>query len=148
MKSPKCSTHQKHPITPAGADEWGTFEKSQASLWGTRDFHSWATFPTKCSQQFPPLHWSGEVRLAQTSQEKDATYKLGSHTPSQRSLGLGVSGHSALFGLMRGEEKLKNYNSDEKSHTCFPQSNFRSAEKTTIKGLLKLMTTSSTKQYF
>ena len=145
MKSPKCSAHQKHPIMPAGAAEWGTFEKSQASLWGTRDFHSWATFPTKCSQQFPPHHWSGEARLAQTSQEKDATYKLGSHIPSQRSLSLGVSGHSALFGLMGGEEKLKNYNSDERSHTCFPQRNFRRAEKTTIKGLLKLMTT---KQYF
>lgn len=145
MKIPKCSAHL---ITPAGAAKWATFQKSRASLWGTRDFHSWATFPTKCSQQFPPLHWSGEVKLAQTAQEKEATYKLGSHTPSQRSLGLGVSGHSVLFGLMGGEEKLNNYNSDERNHTSFPQSNFRRAEKTTIKGLLKLMTISSTEQYF
>lgn len=88
------------------------------------------------------------MKLAQTPLEKEAIYKLGSHTPSQRSLARGVSDHSVLFGLMGGEEKLNNYNSDERSHTSFPHSSFRSAVKTTIMGLLKLLTISSTEQYF
>ena len=99
MKIPKCSAHL---ITPAGAAEWATFQKSQASLWGTRDFHSWATFPTKCS-----LPLAGGEKGQPLDEGRPTTGQSPALSPGEKALGAGHGGccrHQAgqQWGQFRG----------------------------------------------
>ena len=94
-----------------------------------------------------PLVWRGEAGT-NIPGERGHIQARKPHPLSEKPRPGGVWPFCLVWAYGGGEEKLNNYNSDERNHTSFPQSNSRRAEKTTIKGLLKLMTISSTEQYF